>query len=237
MCLATVDDGRHAMAASIRARARLGVRAFYLRLSSPAPAELTLVYLPAIGGAALELGGRALPPAAPAEVPLRRVGAGGTDAAAYASADRVCVAEGRASRCTPPGRIWWRTASSRAAAARGGGGVECRRAAAAAAVAEVVVLEEGGALMRATAKASARGLGCGGTRLEGIPEEGWGCDCECGTCGDDEWEVVGDDGELDTPEMEAETLTWALEMGAWAVCVGVGLLATARRFRRKRAFW
>jgi hypothetical protein len=104
-------------------------------------------------------------------------------------------------------------------------------------VAEVVVLEEGGALMRATAKASARGRGGGGTRLEGIPEEGWGCDCECGTCGDDEWEVVGDDGELDTPEMEAETLTWALEMGAWAVCVGVGLLATARRFRRKRAFW
>uniref|UniRef100_A0A0E0K7U3 Uncharacterized protein n=1 Tax=Oryza punctata TaxID=4537 RepID=A0A0E0K7U3_ORYPU len=106
----------------------------------------------------------------------------------------------------------------------------------------VVVLEEGGALMRAKAKASARGLGCGGTRLEGIPEEGWGCGCECGTCGDDEWEVVGDDGdgcsgELDTPEMEAETLTWALEMGAWAVCVGVGLLATARRFRRKRAFW
>ncbi|EEC74383.1 hypothetical protein OsI_09717 [Oryza sativa Indica Group] len=34
------------------------IRAFYLRLSSPAPAELTLVYLPAIGGAALELGVR-----------------------------------------------------------------------------------------------------------------------------------------------------------------------------------
>uniref|UniRef100_J3LJ83 Uncharacterized protein n=2 Tax=Oryza brachyantha TaxID=4533 RepID=J3LJ83_ORYBR len=94
--------------------------------------------------------------------------------------------------------------------------------------------------MRARAKASARGLGCGGTRLEGIPEEG--CGCECGMCGDDDWEVVRDDGDdckgdLDTPEMEAETLTWALEMGAWAVCVGVGILATARRFRRKRAFW
>uniref|UniRef100_A0A0E0GFZ3 Uncharacterized protein n=1 Tax=Oryza nivara TaxID=4536 RepID=A0A0E0GFZ3_ORYNI len=238
MCLATVDDGRHAMAASIRARARLGVRAFYLRLSSPAPAELTLVYLPAIGGAALELSGRALPPAAPAEVPLRRVGAGGTDAAAYASADRVCVAEGARFEVYAAGKDL--VADGVFSRRRGGGGgwrVECRRAAAAAAVAEVVVLEEGGALMRATAKASARGLGCGGTRLEGIPEEGWGCDCECGTCGDDEWEVVGDDGELDTPEMEAETLTWALEMGAWAVCVGVGLLATARRFRRKRAFW
>ncbi|BAF10655.1 Os03g0114100, partial [Oryza sativa Japonica Group] len=75
------------------------------------------------------------------------------------------------------------------------------------------------------------------SRPSAAPRWSSACDCECGTCGDDEWEVVGDDGELDTPEMEAETLTWALEMGAWAVCVGVGLLATARRFRRKRAFW
>ncbi|KAF0916154.1 hypothetical protein E2562_000751 [Oryza meyeriana var. granulata] len=236
MCLATVDDGRHATASF-----RLEIRALYLRLSSAAqaPAGLSLVYLPAIGGAALELDGRALPPAAPAEVPLRRVSADGSDAA-YASDHRVCAAEGARFEVYAGKDLAADGVFSRRR--RGGWRVECRRAtlASTAVVAEVVVLEEGGALMRAKAKASARGLGCGGTRLEGIPEEGWWA-CECGTCGDDEWEVVGDDGddckgELDTPEMEAETLTWALEMGAWAVCVGVGILATARRFRRKRAF-
>ena len=38
-------------------------------------------------------------------------------------------------------------------------------------------------------------------------------------------------------QVEMETVRWAMEMGVWAVCLGVGLLATARRFRRKRAFW
>jgi hypothetical protein len=34
-----------------------------------------------------------------------------------------------------------------------------------------------------------------------------------------------------------ETVRWAMEVGVWARCLGVGLLATARRFRRKHAFW
>ncbi|KAL5209859.1 hypothetical protein ABZP36_005482 [Zizania latifolia] len=231
MCLATVDDGHAARGG------RLEIRSFYLRLASPAAVDLSLVYLPAIGGAALELGGRALPPASPAEVQLRRVGADSD--AAYASADRVSAAEGArfevyAGKDFAADGVFERRR-------RGGGWrVECRRAAppASTVVAEVTVLAEGGALMRAKPRASARALGCG-TRLEGIPEEGWGC--ECGTCGE-QWEVVEDDGddwkgELETAEMEAETVRWALEMGAWAVCVGVGLLATARRFRRRRPFW
>ncbi|KAL5219206.1 hypothetical protein ABZP36_019890 [Zizania latifolia] len=236
MCRATVDDG-HAMAFRPRG-GRLEIRAFYLRLSSPAPvqADLSLVYLPVIGGAALELDGRALPPASPAEVQLRRVGVDGD--AAYASADRVSAAEGARFEVYA-GKDF---AADGVFSRRRGGGwrVECRRAASLAStvVAEVMVLSEGGALMRAKPRASTRGLGCG-MRLEGIPEEG--CGCECGTCGD-EWEVVEDDGddgkgELETPDMEVETVRWALEMGAWAVCVGVGLLATASRFRRKRAFW
>ncbi|XP_047083357.1 uncharacterized protein LOC124694414 [Lolium rigidum] len=122
----------------------------------------------------------------------------------------------------------------------GGWRVECRRALASRArVAEVVVLAEGGVLVRARAKAS---IGCL-TRLEGIPEEE---PCGCGACGEEEWEVVGDDdgGSDDSGDdecwrgreeaAEMETVRWALEMGAWAVCVGVGLLATARRFSRKR---
>jgi hypothetical protein len=60
--------------------------------------------------------------------------------------------------------------------------------------------------------------------------------------------VVGDepdDGEAEASckaeaeeeDAEVETVRWAMEVGVWAVCLGVGLLATARRFRRKRAFW
>jgi hypothetical protein len=57
--------------------------------------------------------------------------------------------------------------------------VECCRAApASVAVAEVVVLAEGGVLMRDRARAmSERGIGCGATRLEGVPEEAWYAAC------------------------------------------------------------
>ncbi|KAG2544029.1 uncharacterized protein LOC120692548 [Panicum virgatum] len=232
MCRATTME-------DVRPTPTLDIRAFYLRLSSsssPAPADLALVYLPAIGGAALRLNGRALPPAAPAEVTLRQVAGD-----AYASADRVAAAEGARfevyagkemaaegvfRRRRGAGEVGWR--------------VECRRAGPVA-VAEVMVLAEGGVLMRDRARAaSRRGVGCGGTRLEGIPEDAtdlvWGC--QCGSRGDEEWEVVSDDGEpWKEEEVEVETVRWAMEMGVWAVCLGVGLLATARRFRRKRAFW
>lgn len=251
MCRATsMEDGPHA-GGFLRPSPTLDIRAFYLRLSSssspsaPAPAELALVYHPAIGGAALALNGRALPPAAPAEVTLRQVAGD-----AYASADRVAATEGArfevyAGKEMAAEGVFRR----RRISGEGGWRVECRRAAAASptvAVAEVVVLAEGGVLMRDRARAtSRRRIGCGATRLEGIPEEatdvGRGCQCG-GACGDDEWEVVGDDSDdavawKEEEDVEVETVRWAMEMGVWAVCLGVGLLATARRFRRKRAFW
>lgn len=249
MCRATtMEDGPHAGAFLGAPPPTLDVRAFYLRLSSSssatAAAELALVYHPAIGGAALALNGRALPPAAPAEVALRRVAGD-----AYASADHVAAAEGArfevyAGKEMAAEGVFRR----RGGRAEEGAGwrVECRRASApaAAAVAEVIVLAEGGVLMRDRARAavSRRGMGCGATRLEGIPEEatdvGWGC--QCGSCGEEEWEVVGgesDDEAWKEEEVEVETVRWAMEMGVWAVCLGVGLLATARRFRRNRAFW
>ncbi|KAF8780370.1 hypothetical protein HU200_001482 [Digitaria exilis] len=245
------EDGPRAAGAFLRARApTLDVRAFYLRLSTSAPAasppaELALVYHPAIGGAALALNGRALPPTAPAEVPLRRVAGD-----AYASADHVAAAEGArfevyaGKEMVAEGVFRFRR-RPREGAVEAGWRVQCRRAvapAAAVVAAEVVVLAEGGVLMRDRARAatSRRGIGCGATRLEGIPEEatdfGFGCGCRCG---DEEWEVVAgesDDGES-WKEEEVETVRWAMEMGVWAVCLGVGLLATASRFRRKRDFW
>ncbi|CAN6290927.1 unnamed protein product [Urochloa humidicola] len=227
----------------------LDIRAFYLRLSSSpspspssSPPELTLVYLPAIGGAALGLNGRSLPPAAPAEVTLRQVAGD-----AYATADRVAAAEGARFEVYAGKEMAAEGIFFRRRQIGGGWRVECHRAAPGApvSVAEVVVLAEGGVLMRDRARAASRRgmLGCGATTLEGIPEEatdlGWGCHC-----GDEEWEVVAaddsDDGEACKEEdegVEAETVRWAMEMGVWAVCLGVGLLATARSFRRKRAFW
>ncbi|XP_044980162.1 uncharacterized protein LOC123447619 [Hordeum vulgare subsp. vulgare] len=249
MCRAPVDDlGR--LAPRPRTR-RLDVRAFYLRLSSSSPtstppAELTLLYRPAIGGAALELAGRALPPASPAEVALARVrGAKDDDAPAYASADRVSAAEGARFEVYDGKEL---AAEGAFFFARGldGWRVECRRPAASRSrVAEVLVLAKGGALIRARARAARRaGLGCSATPLEGIPEEG-PCGCQCGACGDDDWEMVGDSSDDDADadaghglkeeeEVDADSMRWALEMGAWAVCVGVGLLATARRFSRSR---
>ncbi|KAF7104144.1 hypothetical protein CFC21_105066 [Triticum aestivum] len=242
MCRGMVDDLR-----PLGPR-RLDVRAFYLRLSSsysstsPPPAELTLVYRPAIGGSALELASRALPPACPAEATLLLV-RGADDAPAYASADRVSAAEGARFEVYAGKELAAEGAFFPRRRLDGGGWrVECRRPAGSRSrVAEVLVLAEGGVLIRARARA-ARRIGCA-TPLEGIPEEdasSWGS-CECGACGD-EWQMVGDsssdddDGDkLKEEELEAETMRWALEMGAWAVCVGVGLLATARRFSRRRA--
>jgi hypothetical protein len=126
----------------------------------------------------------------------------------------------------------------------GGWHVECRWALASleVCVAEVVVLAEGGVLMQDRARVVGRGrcwMRCGATRLEGIPEE----DASTGLCGwcrrecdDDGWEVVGDEEE-EEQEVEMETVQWAMEVGMWAVCLGVGLLATIARFRWKRAFW
>ncbi|CAN6302586.1 unnamed protein product [Urochloa humidicola] len=254
MCRATtMEDGPHA-GGFLRPSPTLDIRAFYLRLSSSssssspaaqAPADLTLVYHPAIGGAALALNGRTLPPAAPADVTLRKVAGD-----AYASADRVAAAEGArfevyAGKEIAAEGVFFRR--RRIESIDGGDWrVECRRAAPGPAtpvpVAEVVVLAEGGVLMRDRARAASRrgmGLGCGASRLEGIPEEatdlGWGC--HCGSCGGDDDSDNGEAWKEEEDGVEAETVRWAMEMGVWAVCLGVGLLATARRFRRKRAFW
>ncbi|KAM0926507.1 hypothetical protein ACQ4PT_003556 [Festuca glaucescens] len=247
MCRGTVDDGSFLRPLG-GGRRRLEVRAFYLRMSSSCsfmgqpPEELTLVYHPAIGGAALEIAGRALPPASPAQVSLLRVRGAHGDAdkeVAYASTDHVSAAEGARFEVFAGKELAAEGVFVRRQGAGGGGWrVECRRALSSRSrVAEVVLLAEGGVLVRAKAKAS---IGCL-TRLEGIPEEEA---CECGACGEEEWEVVGDDDGSDSGDeywkereeaAEMETMRWALEMGAWAVCVGVGLLATARRFSRKRA--
>jgi hypothetical protein len=194
ICRATAIEGGFLRPPPSR---RLDICAFYLCLSSCStmtPVELTLAYHPAIGDAALGLNGRALPPAAPAKVTLRRVAAD-----AYASADRVAAAE--------VARFVVLAATGEEVAAKGV--FSARREGVARGVPSSTTLAGGvcggggGARegWRADAGQGPRGrprpgrMRCGATRLEGIPEEdattglcGW-CRCECD---DDGWEVVGD---------------------------------------------
>lgn len=81
-------------------------------------------------------------------------------------------------------------------------------------------------------------------RLEDIPEEGEVAEDEsdvsdgcCYACGEVE---SGSDGEdLAELDMELEAVRWAVDVGIWVVCLGIGFLvskASAKSLRRKRIF-
>ncbi|CAI9093402.1 OLC1v1028900C1 [Oldenlandia corymbosa var. corymbosa] len=66
--------------------------------------------------------------------------------------------------------------------------------------------------------------------LEEIPEQreiesGGGCCCCCSDGGDSEWEVV-DGGEECEGEEVVEGVGWAVDVGIWVVCLGVGFLVS-----------
>ena len=122
---------RHSGGRNLRLRGLAGPGEFVA--GSAADAELTLAYRPAIGGAALELDGRAQPPAPPAEVGLTRVrGPHGGKAATTMYAGRELAAEGVFARrwssapahCRRrrPRRCASRASASPTAAGRGGEG-------------------------------------------------------------------------------------------------------------------
>ncbi|XP_020094033.1 uncharacterized protein LOC109714043 [Ananas comosus] len=151
----------------------------------------------------------------------------------------------------------------------GGGGpgwrTECRGCEEAVA-AEVWVVGESGAVLRERVEIAAEekgrrrrrttlGLGFR-SKLEEIPEESDGCkggaddqeeeeegrrsDSEVvGSDGWDRREEEGIEGGDRGLEMEMEGVRWAVDVGIWVVCLGVGLLvsrASARSFSRKRLF-
>uniref|UniRef100_A0A6V7QTZ7 Uncharacterized protein n=1 Tax=Ananas comosus var. bracteatus TaxID=296719 RepID=A0A6V7QTZ7_ANACO len=150
----------------------------------------------------------------------------------------------------------------------GGGGpgwrTECRGCEEAVA-AEVWVVGESGAVLRERVEIAAKekgsrrrrttlGLGFR-SKLEEIPEESDGCKggaddqeeeegrrSDSEVVGSDGWDrreeegIEGGDWGL---EMEMEGVRWAVDVGIWMVCLGVGLLvsrASARSFSRKRLF-
>ncbi|XP_066330063.1 uncharacterized protein [Miscanthus floridulus] len=133
-----------------------------------------------LGGAALRLNGRALPPAVAAEVTLCRVSSG--DAYAYTSAEPVAAVEGARFEVLAGEEV---AAEGVFLRRRGGEGwrVECRRApvsaSASVCVAEVVVLTEGGVLMqeverRTEERVARRGRTAAVSRRRGEAAPRWG---------------------------------------------------------------
>lgn len=115
--------------------------------------------------------------------------------------------------------------------------------------AEILVGGERGVMMREKVeKERRRRRYC--LKLEEIVEEGEreGCDCCCEIDDEEdddgeerEWEMVEmDEEEEEEEEMEEEEgMKWAMEMGIWVMCVGVGYLvskASFERLRKKRFF-
>ncbi|RWW85482.1 hypothetical protein BHE74_00005827 [Ensete ventricosum] len=228
----------------------------------PFPGAITLVYLPPIDGNLLEVNGSRIRAEARAIVPLHRIcsgelsRSGDTEATVFASTDRVRAGEGvrfeayvgeeKVVRGVFRRRegVWW---------------MECRCAAegdaAAVAAAEVWVVGEKGVSMEQRVEVAAaleeerrkrrrwRGF-C--SRLEEIPEESGGCDASCCEGGDEEEEEEedeGSDGEVrkqaggqsvdgEDVALEMEGVRWAVDLGIWAMCLGVGLLVSAAAHRR-----
>lgn len=228
------------------------------------PESLTLLYLPRISENSLEIDGSKIRPDLPAFVTLYRVvsedgmgGAGGGGGASYGSRDRVCASEG----------LMFEVYLGEEKALKGvfrrdeygDWAVDCRcalEAGQSGGVAEVRVAVEGHTALVDRVEMAARRKG--GRRpgfhgLEEIPEEreveeGESDGCCCCSCldeesrsdGGDELECSGDaDVEGCTEEIEVNTegVRWAVDVGIWVMCVGVGILAStvsARRLRRRR---
>ncbi|XP_008803944.2 uncharacterized protein LOC103717368 [Phoenix dactylifera] len=243
-------------------RGRLKIRAFYLRLSLAAasvghrkalPQTLTLVYIPRINEDLIEVNDARIRADATAIVALHRVRSGKpAEEVAYASNDRVRAGEGLRFEAYVGAEKALKGVFRRV----GGVGcwrMECRWAAEAemgVAAAEVWVAGENGVLMREKVEMRSpmagqrRSRGRRGfcSKLEDIPEEMDGCDCfDCEEV--EGWEVVQSDGaesgegeEMKGGDgLEMEGVRWAVDLGIWVVCLGVGLLvSTASRKAGRR---
>lgn len=233
----------------------LRIRAFYTQLSvscaknkTQLPDFLTLHYLPRINGTLLEINGSRIRPDSPAFVTLHRVFSEEIRRGfSYGSRERVAVREGARFEIyagdvkvlkgifrKDEGENWK---------------IDCKCVLSADDVvdgvrdAEVSVEAEGAAglmtekVAMVPAVRRRRGRCC---ELEEIPEERegeLGSDaCGCCDCGGEE-ETDGGDCEMEM-EMEMEGVRWALDVGIWVACIGVGLLVSrdsySKRLRRKR---
>ncbi|XP_058104899.1 uncharacterized protein LOC131248575 [Magnolia sinica] len=236
---------------------RLKIRAFYLRLSASnaetaLPDTLSLVYLPRMTGSLLEINDAKIRPDSAALVALhrvrsaeKRVESGGLVEAVFTSTDRVRASEGvRFEVYLKEEKVlkgifrkdedeMWKV-ECRCVATEGGLGVS---------EAEVCVAGERCGMMKERVEMVVRKKRRGFEGLEEIPEEteteSDGCDCE-------EMEVGSSDGgdyeedereEDETVEMEMEGVRWAVDLGIWVMCLGVGILvsrASTKGLMRRR---
>jgi flavin-dependent dehydrogenase len=235
----------------------LKVKAFFVRFTGlPTrgflPDSLTLLYPPRINEAAFELDGSKIRPDSPAFVTLHRVVKGGD--VIYGSRERVRVWEG----------IRFEVYMSEERVIKGifrkdegdKWKLECECEMEEEGAAEVVVAAEGHVAKATMARKHRRrrkqkiGFEC----LEEIPEEreegrdsdGGVCFCTCSGESDDgegEWEEVEWTAEM---ESETEGMGWAVDLGIWVMCLGVGYLVSkastktltsGRRRRTRRTFF
>jgi hypothetical protein len=226
---------------------RLRIRAFFVRFSGldpvrkPLPDSATLLYLPRINEQALDVDGSSVRPDSPAFVTLHRVVKSRTreGEAVFGSREPVRAGEGvrfevylREERVVKgifrkdEGQEWK---------------LECKCAvesesANEADVAEVYVAVEGHVAMSEkvdmVVRRRRKRRGCGG--LEEIPEEreeGIEPDVGCCRCG--EGESGSDGGDLQD-EMDMEGVRWAVDLGIWVMCLGVGFLVSKASLRRMK---
>ncbi|MQL92622.1 hypothetical protein Taro_025239 [Colocasia esculenta] len=229
-----------------------------------APESLMLVYLPRINGGALEVNGSRVRPDAPAFVALHRVRSAETSGdLVYGSTDRVRAGEGVRFEAYVGEERAVKGGFRRREG--GGWRMECGCAAEGGAAwvseAELCVAGEGKVLMRERVEMAPRrrhGRFC--SRLEEIPEELGEGEANCDGRGeeDDEWELLesaeGPDseeeeeeeeeyggqswknrGEEEAEEVAMEGMKWAVDLGIWAVCLGVGFLVSKASYKRRRS--
>lgn len=242
----------------------LRIKAFFVRFSASDssnhafPDSLTLVYLPRITQTALlQVSGSKIRPDSSAFVTLHRVvKAAGNREVIYGSRERVRAGDGvRFEVYASEEKVFkgifrksegqnWKLECNCALEIGGG-----ELAAAELSVADVcVAVEEGGAVMAERVEMAAvrrKNRRICFDELEEIPEEREGescqsdgaCCCRCGESNGGDLEGsrdCGDDGEMD---MDLEGVKWALDVGVWVMCLGVGFLvskASAKSLRQLR---
>ncbi|KAL6005674.1 hypothetical protein ACLOJK_006245 [Asimina triloba] len=244
----------HGISISCKENERLTIRAFCLRLSASNyhtafPETLTLLYLPRISGAGtLEINDAKIRPASAALVELHRARSaetrrglleGDSAEAAFTSTDLVRVRDGvrfevyvkdekvvkGVFRRDEEEKEAWKVDCQCVLTDRGLG----------VSAAEICVSGEGCGVLRGRVEMKVSKKRWGFSGLEEIPEEGEsetdGCDCEeemetgssTADGGDEEDEEGGEDRML---EMEIEGVRWAVDLGIWVVCLGVGILVS-----------
>ncbi|XP_015896322.3 uncharacterized protein LOC107430055 [Ziziphus jujuba] len=241
------------------------VRFSGLRSRKPLPESLTLLYLPRINENALEVDGSKIRPDSQAFVSLyRSVNAetNGVEEVVFGSRERVRASEGirfevyfkeekvlkGIFRKDEDGE--WKLDCKCALESDMVGGMRVSEAEVCVEVEGDVAMRENVAMVVKRKRNGRRGF----SGLEEIPEEreiGYdddddesdGCDCSYG-CGETEigfdggdLHKSGSDGELVELEMDMEGVRWAVDVGIWVMCLGVGFLvskASAKTLRRKR---